>query len=407
MRKAADHIHIRRGEAGRLIVNLPYSPQRVAKIKTIAGRCWHPEEKYWTVPDTTDMPDRLLALFSGDEVRLAPELRDPGARPQSEASSLGRLLWKVRETLRARHLSPRTEEAYVGWIRRFAGWAKEPVEDLGPSDVGRFLSDLALRGRVSASTQNQARNALMFLYEQALNRKIGPVDGVIRAKRPRRLPLVLTKEEVRAVLSAMTGTPHLMAMLLYGSGLRLLECCNLRVKDLDFHQNQILLRAAKGNKDRFTMLPAGAGQLLQRHLKAVRQQHEEDLKKGLGSVEMPYALARKYPNASKEWGWQWVFPATSHYTDRITGERRRHHLHESVLQKAFKEARIRAQISKPAGCHSLRHSFATHLIEDGYDIRTVQELLGHRNVSTTMVYTHVLNRGGHGVRSPADALGLG
>lgn len=277
---------------------------------------------------------------------------------------------------------------------------------MGEREIGRFLSSLATDAKVSASTQNQAFNALLFLYQEALQRKIGLIEGVVRAKRHRRLPVVLTKEEVQRLLACLKGTPWLMAMLLYGAGLRLMECCRLRVKDIDFSKNQIVVRAGKGDKDRYTMLPTAVKDPLLRHLQAVKRQHEEDLKAGLGRVSLPNALERKYPNAGKEWGWQWVFPATSHYTDRVTGERRRHHLHESVLQKAVKDARLEAGIAKPAGPHTLRHSFATHLLEDGYDIRTVQELLGHTDVSTTMTYTHVLNRGGRGVRSPADGLAI-
>jgi integron integrase len=259
---------------------------------------------------------------------------------------------------------------------------------------------------VSASTQNQAFNALLFLYKQVLGKKIGLIEGVVRAKRPQRLPVVLTKEEVKKVIDRMNGLPRMMAILLYGGGLRLMECCRLRVKDIEFSRNEILIRAGKGDKDRHTMLPTAIKESLSRHIEAVRCQHQEDIEKGLGRVALPNALERKYPNAGREWPWQWVFPATSHYADKATGERRRHHLHESVMQRAFKEARLKAGIPKPATCHSLRHSFATHLLEDGYDIRTVQELLGHTNVTTTMVYTHVLNRGGRGVKSPVDRLGF-
>ena len=316
-----------------------------------------------------------------------------------------RLLDQVRQAIRTRHYSYRTEKAYVHWIKRFIFYhnKRHPAE-MGEAEIAAFLSSLASESHVSASTQNQALNALLFLYHEVLEKKIGLIEGVVRAKRPRRLPVVLTKEEVKKVLDCLSGTTWLMAMILYGAGLRLMECCRLRVKDIDFSRNQIVVRAGKGDKDRYTMLPAAIKEPLLRHLQAVKRQHEEDLRMGLGRVALPNALERKYPNAGREWGWQWVFPATSHYTDAVTAEKRRHHLHESVLQRAFKEARLKAGIFKPAGCHTLRHSFATHLLEGGYDIRTVQELLGHQDLSTTMVYTHVLNRGGKGVLSPADSL---
>jgi integron integrase len=322
----------------------------------------------------------------------------------SSSSAKPKLLDQVRQAIRRRHYSDRTEKAYTHWIKRYIFFhnKRHPLE-MAESEIAQFLSSLATEGRVSASTQNQALNALLFLYHEVLSKKIGLINGVVRAKRPQRLPVVLTKDEVKRVLDRMHGAPRLMGFLLYGAGLRLMECCRLRIKDIDFSRNEIVVRSGKGNKDRYTMLPSAVRDSLIQHLRGVKAQHDEDLKNGLGRVSLPNALDRKYPNAGKEWGWQWVFPATSHYVERSTGEKRRHHLHESVLQRAFKEARLKAGVFKPAGCHSLRHSFATHLLENGYDIRTVQELLGHNDVSTTMVYTHVLNRGGKGVRSPADA----
>ena len=329
----------------------------------------------------------------------------PGSICSPSSPTKPKLLDQVRQAIRTRHYSYLTEKAYIHWIKRFIFFhnKRHPLE-MGEPEIARFLSSLASDSHVSASTQNQALNALLFLYHQVLEKEIGLIQGVVRANRPRRLPVVLTKEEVKNVLGCLSGIPWLMAMILYGAGLRLMECCRLRVKDIDFSRNQIVVRAGKGDKNRHTMLPAAVKEPLLQHLQAVKRQHEEDLRMGLGRVALPNALERKYPNADKEWGWQWVFPATSHYTDTVTGEKRRHHLHESVLQRAFKEARLKAGIVKPAGLHSLRHSFATHLLEGGYDIRTVQELLGHKDVTTTMIYTHVLNRGGRGVLSPADSL---
>jgi integron integrase len=314
-----------------------------------------------------------------------------------------RLLDRVRETIRARHYSRRTEKAYVAWIRRYILFhdKRHPAE-MGSAEVARFLTALAVDRKVSASTQNQALAALLFLYREVLAQTLPWLEDLVRAKRPEHLPVVLSREEVRSVVGHLTGVPRLMALLLYGAGLRLLECAQLRVKDVDFAGNQIVVRSGKGAKDRRTMLPAAAKPDLVRHLQRVARQHQRDLAAGAGWVELPYALARKYPNAGREWGWQWVFPPTRHYVDTLTGQRRRHHLHESVLQRSVKIAVIRAGLAKPANCHTFRHSFATHLLEDGHDIRTVQELLGHRDVSTTMIYTHVLNRGPGGVRSPAD-----
>jgi integron integrase len=328
-------------------------------------------------------------------------VREPGpAAPRPP-----RLLDRVRAALRARHASRRTETAYVGWIRRYVLFhGKRHPAEMGAAEITQFLSSLAVERNVAASTQNQALSALLFLYRNVLEQELPWLDGVVRAKRPVRLPVVLTRDEVRAVIRELHGSPRLMAILLYGAGLRLLECARLRIKDIDFAANQIVVRAGKGDKDRVTMLPDAVKVDLARHLEAVKGQHEADLRRGAGWVELPWALARKYPGAGRDWGWQWVFPATRTYVDRATGQQRRHHLHESVLQRAVKEAVRRAGIAKPATSHTFRHSFATHLLEDGHDIRTVQELLGHRDVSTTMIYTHVLNRGPAGVRSPADRL---
>lgn len=320
--------------------------------------------------------------------------------PQSKEP---RLLDQVRAAIRVRGYSRRTETAYVGWIRRFVRFhgLRHPRE-LGEADVSRFLTYLAVERKVSASTQNQALSALLFLYRNVLKQELKWLDDVVRARRPARLPVVLSRTEVNAILVHLEGTPLLMASLLYGAGLRVLECARLRVKDVDLDRREIVVRDGKGRKDRVTLLPESLGSPLQEHIERVRRQHQRDLGRGLGSVELPTAIERKYPRAAWEWGWQWTFPATRWYRDPVTGRRRRHHLHESVLQRAVKSAVRAADLTKPATCHTFRHSFATHLLEDGYDIRTIQELLGHRDVSTTMIYTHVLNRGGRGVRSPLD-----
>jgi len=295
----------------------------------------------------------------------------------------------------------------VHWTKRYIFFhGKRHPAEMGAREVTEFLTALAVRDKVAASTQNQALSALLFLYRHVLGVELPWLDDLVRAKRPQRLPVVLTREEVRLVLGHLNGVSHLMAIILYGAGLRLLECCRLRIQDVDFATNQIVIRDGKGGKDRMTMLPAAVKTELVRHVARVREQHEADLRQGAGWVELPWALARKYPNAGRKWRWQWIFPATRSYVDRMTGQRRRHHLHESVLQRAVKDAVRAAGIAKRATCHTFRHSFATHLLEEGHDIRTVQELLGHRDVTTTMLYTHVLNRGPAGVRSPADRMFL-
>jgi integron integrase len=316
-----------------------------------------------------------------------------------------RLLDRVRMAIRARHYSRRTEKAYVRWIVAYILFHKKkhPIE-MGSPEVAQFLTHLATDRHVSASTQNQAFSAILFLYQSVLGRRIEGLEGTPRAKRPFRLPVVLTPDEVAAVLGHLRGVVWLMASLMYGAGLRLMECCRLRVKDTDFARGVITVRDGKGRKDRETLLPVKLMKPLKAHIETVRRRHEEDLKRGSGAVALPDSLERKYPCASRDWAWQWLFPAKRQYIDRVSGERRRHHLHETVLQRAFKAAVHLANISKPATVHSLRHSFATHLLETGYDIRTIQELLGHRDISTTMIYTHVVHRGVRAVRSPFDSL---
>ena len=316
----------------------------------------------------------------------------------------------MRLAIRTRHYSIRTEEAYVQWIKRFILFHhKRHPKEMGADEVSQFLSDLAVQRHVAASTQNQALSAILFLYQEVLKQDIGWLDDVVRAKKAKKLPVVLTREEVKAVVTILSGSKWVMANLLYGSGLRLMECIRLRVKDVDFSYNHIVVRDGKGDKDRVTMLPLNVKNRLHRHLQEVKRLHERDLTEGFGtegfgSVYLPYSLERKYPHVNREWGWQYVFPSAKRSIDPRTGAERRHHISPLVLQRAVREAIRQTGLTKAASCHTFRHSFATHLLEAGYDIRTVQELLGHRDVNTTMIYTHVLNRGGRGVQSPADLL---
>ncbi|MCL4504827.1 MAG: integron integrase [Chloroflexi bacterium] len=314
-----------------------------------------------------------------------------------------RLLDQVSDAIRVKHYSIRTEEAYVGWIRRFILFHdKRHPKDMGGPEIEAFLTHLAVEDHVAASTQNQALSALLFLYRDVLRKELDyPIDAV-RAKQPAHLPAVLTKDETRRVIAQLSGIYQLLARLLYGSGLRLLECLRLRVKDLDFARRAIIVRDTKGDEDRVTMLPDTLIEPLREHLQRVKRLHEEDLAKGYGAVYLPDALERKYPNASREWIWQYVFPSEQLSVDPRSGVTRRHHLDESGLQKAVRQAAAAAGLDKRVTCHTFRHSFATHLLENGYDIRTVQELLGHKDVKTTMIYTHVLQRGGLAVRSPLD-----
>lgn len=313
------------------------------------------------------------------------------------------LLGRMQEVLRTRHYSPRTVEAYLGWVRRYVRhYGRRHPREMGGAEVGAFLGWLARERRVSAATQNQALAALLFLYRDVLRVPVGDVAVTTRARTPERVPVVLSRGEVRQVIARLHGAERLVALLLYGAGLRLMEALALRVKDVDFERGEIVVRRGKGGKDRVTVLPERVREVLRQHLVRVQELHRRDLAEGRGSVELPEAFGRKSPGAARAWAWQWVFPASRTYADRETGEVRRHHLHPTLVQRGVAAAVRGAGISKRASCHTFRHSFATHLLEAGADIRTVQELLGHSDVATTMVYTHVLMRGARGVRSPLD-----
>jgi integron integrase len=360
----------------------------------------------WPPSDTSIGDESGEAQKTGGPVSSSqsgrPSFRDEA--PPKEIDILHReILQRLRTEMRVRHYAIRTERSYIQWVRRFIAFhgLKSPKE-LSPEAVKEYLEYLAEVRENAANTQNQALNALVFLYDQVLKNPFGPLGDFARAKRPQRLPVVLTIEEVDRLLAQLTGVKALMAGHLYGSGLRLMECLRLRVKDVDFAQQQIIVRDGKGQKDRVTVLPRRYEQQFKEHLEAVKAQHEKDLAQGFGEAYLWSSLARKYPKAAKEWGWQYVFPSERFSADPRSKKIRRHHLHESMLQDAVKEASRKAGLHKQVCCHVLRHSFATHLLESGYDIRTVQELLGHSDVRTTMIYTHVLNRPGISVKSPAD-----
>ena len=382
-----------------LAIRFPYNQKVVDAIRELPRRTWNPSVKAWIIPDTQKDIDLLLDRLyrTGLFVYEVPKQRQDSARQALET--------RYREALQTRHYSPRTIKAYSYWIERFlrffppmdtSGWAER--------EINGFLTFLAVKEKVSASTQNQALSALLFFFKIVLNRPVNGLQDVVRAKKPARLPVVMDKTEVRKVLEHLSGDRWLCAMLMYGSGLRLMECLSLRVQDIDFTRHEIIVRAGKGDKDRRTMLPATVDEPLKAHLTEVKKIHQADLKAGWGRVIMPEALERKYPQGAAEWQWQWAFPQVHRWVNHETGQEGRHHLDPTLIQSAVHEAVLKAGLTKRASCHTFRHSFATHLLENGYDIRTVQELLGHKDLNTTMIYTHVLNRGPSGVKSPLDSL---
>jgi integron integrase len=385
--------------SGSIKVTFEYNPAHVEHVRTIPGRKWHPEEKCWTFPFSKQSLNRLRSAFAGEEINIDPSLAELTAKtPQNPVFN------QVRDLIRLKHYSIRTEKSYLPWIERYLLFHhnRDPKE-MGAQEIETFLSHLAVDLNVSSSTQNQAFNALLFLYREVLKIKLDESINAIRAKKPARIPTVLSREETMSVIAAVPPDHQLMVKLIYGSGLRLMECPRLRVKDIDFGNNHVLVRETKGMKDRVTVLPDNLKPLLRRHLERVKLIHESDVAEGYGRAYLPDALERKYPKAALEWGWQYVFPAKGLSKDPRTGETRRHHVHESSLQKVVQNAARLAGIAKPIHVHTFRHSFATHLLESNYDIRTVQELLGHKDVSTTMIYTHVLNKPGVSVKSPLDA----
>ena len=384
---------------GLLSVSFPYDKDMVTLLKKIPGRQWNPEEKKWVLPDTQCSADLLLNLLYKTNRFCWTESSG------LQADFLKSITVRYKQALEAHHYSQRTQEMYVRWILRYFNFLKlAKVNDLRNADINRFLTHLAVEGKVSASTQNQALAALLFLYRIVLGENPQELSNVIRAQKPIHLPVVMSQSEVRLVLGQLNGDKKLVALLMYGTGMRVSECLSLRVQDIDFSSNVILIRNGKGAKDRVTMLPGSLKAPLKNHLKRVKLLHDKDSADGWGRVPLPGALDKKFINGSAEWQWQWVFPQSRRWINTETGEQGRFHMDESIVQRAVHEAVLEAGITKRISCHTFRHSFATHLLQSGYDIRTIQELLGHSDVKTTMIYTHVLNKGPAGVRSPLDGL---
>lgn len=423
-------VSIIKSEKGLIAIKMPKNHLLLDAIHKISNRRWDSVRKEWVLPETQGNIDQLLGLFystglfnaleTDNESRIGPEaffigpkaekiqpIKAEPIQPYREAKPdvWASFVKAYRSALLARHYSGRTVESYEKWLNRFLEVNKNrSPKTLSGVEINAFLSKLASSENISASTQNQALAALLFFFRFVMNSPVGDIGEVIRAKKPKRLPVVMSRQEVRAVLAELKGDKWLAISLMYGTGLRLMECLELRVQDIDFSSNEILIRNGKGAKDRVTMLPGTLKDHLREHLLRVKEIHERDKAAGWGCVPIPGALEKKYPNASRDWAWQWVFPQEHRWIDKESRKQGRYHMDPSILQFAVHEAVIKAGIAKRASCHTFRHSFATHLLESGYDIRTVQELLGHSDVKTTMIYTHVLNRGPSGVRSPADGL---
>jgi len=406
---------------GRFSIDVPYNQPLIDALKRVPGHSWDPESRLWSVPAKPWVAQKLLkelyatGLFTAPESHESSPILSTEARPpivsvptssaRGSSSINVQLLSRYDELLESRHYSPRTRRTYRSWMEKYRDYHKgRPLLSLGQEEVNQYLTSLAVQDGISSSTQNQALAAILFFYRGIGGAESVDFSGVIRAKKSQRLPVVLSRSEVKSVLSFMTGDKWLAARLMYGCGLRLMECVSLRVQDIDFELHELLVRNGKGAKDRVTMLPESLVEPLREHLERVRAIHQKDISEGFGRVPLPGALDRKYVNGSTDWSWQWVFPQARRWKDSASGNQGRYHMDETLMQRSVHDAVLKAGIHKRASCHTFRHSFATHLLENGYDIRTVQELLGHTDVKTTMIYTHVLNKGPSGVRSPLDSL---
>ncbi len=383
-----------------------FNKQMLDAVRNVPGRRWNNDEKLWLIPNNKVASNELLrniyatGLFNVEEMSV---IHPPAQSAMSGEKYIDHQIRKINEALTARHYSEHTKISYKKWVEDFLT-VNQGKENIGEAEINEYLKNLALKKNVSASTQNQALAALLFYFRFILNTPVIELGSVIRAKKSERIPVVFSRDEVGRVIGNLYGQKKLIAKLLYGTGMRLNEALSLRVLDLDFDQNEIIVRHGKGDKDRHVMIPQKLIPELKSHIEKVRELHKKDLADGWGAVTMPGALAGKYPDGSKEFKWQWLFPQKNRWKNQTTGEEGRWHLDESLMQRAVKQAVLEAGINKNASCHTFRHSFATHLLEIGYDIRTIQELLGHSDVSTTMIYTHVLNRGAGGVVSPLDRL---